>query len=333
MGEGTQAARLLRRGRHALQEIRYYSKIGLIGVFRAGPRGGTTIWHTDWDVLVVLDACRPDLLATFEPDYEFITEPRSIRSIASYSRSWMRRTFGRRHAAETARTAYITGNPFSGDVLDADRFAHLDEVWRDAWNDEEGTVLPRPITDRAIRHYRQEEPERMVVHYMQPHHPFITDDTEGFDEGAFPDPRTADPWDQVRWGQRDLADVLAAYRDNLAFVLTDVDLLLSSIDAERVVVTADHANAIGEYGVYGHPAYGGIDAVRCVPWCETTATDTSGHEPTEHASHSDQPMAIGGAAEDPATVASAERPVDGSAASSNGTDHDPDALLRELGYR
>ncbi|MFC6836688.1 hypothetical protein [Halomarina ordinaria] len=265
--------------RHVLREGRYYGKIALIGAFTAGARGGTHVYDEEWDVLVVLDACRPDLIAAVEADYGFLADPRVVRSIASYSKSWMRRTFGSKHAESVARTAYVTGNPFSGEVLDGDAFAHFDEVWRYAWDDEEGTVLPRPITDRAIEHYREHDPERLVVHYMQPHHPFLDDDTGGFDEGAFPDPRTADPWDQVRRGQRDLADVLDAYRANLRYALDDVRLLLDSVDAERVVVTADHANAVGERGIYGHPAFAGIDAVREVPWYVTSARDTGEYEP------------------------------------------------------
>lgn len=326
MDEPSLASRTGRTLRYLLRETRYYGKIGVIGLFKAGPRGGSTIWEGEWDVLVVLDACRPDMLSDFEEQYDFICEPRVVRSIASYSRSWMRRTFGRRYADKTARTSYITGNPFSGEVLDGDRFGHLEEVWQHHWDSQAGTVLPRAVTDHAITHYRRANPDRMVVHYMQPHHPFIGDDTRGFDEGAFPNPRTADPWDQVRRGHRELDQVLEAYRDNLAFVLNDVEVLLSSIDAPNAVITADHANAVGEFGIYGHPAYAGIDAVRCVPWCETTASDTGEYDP-QHAG-------IGVPNSDAAatrTRPSSDRPVE--PVRPEAATHDPEAMLKQLGYR
>ncbi|MFC7155772.1 sulfatase-like hydrolase/transferase [Halomarina halobia] len=266
--------------RHVGREGLYYGKIGLIGLFRAGPRRGTPIYEEDWDVLVVLDACRFDLLAAFVEEYSFLSALDETYSLASYSRSWMRRNFASKYEDETRRTVYVTGNPFSDEVLEPSSFALLDEVWRYAWDEREGTILPRPVTDRAIEHHRRHDPERMVVHYMQPHHPFLDDDTSGFSPGAYPDPRTADPWDQVRWGQRDLDEVRAAYRRNLRYALDDVSLLLSSIDAERVVVTSDHGNALGEWGVYGHPAFAGIDPIRRVPWCVTSAEDTGEYEPT-----------------------------------------------------
>jgi hypothetical protein len=267
--------------KHAAREVAYYTRIASVGVLSPTRWYGESVYDRDWDLLVVLDACRPDVLATYEDEYAFLDDGGATYSVGSYSRSWMRRTFSRRNAREVADTVYVTGNPFSGTVLDAEDFAHLDEVWRDEWNETEGTVLPDPVTNRAIRRYRQYGPDRLVVHYMQPHHPFLTDDSTGFTAESFPDPREADPWDQVRWGKRTLANVVEAYRENLPQCLDSIATLLSSVDADRVAITADHANALGERGLYGHPAYGAIDAVRRVPWYETTATDTGQYDPPE----------------------------------------------------
>ncbi|WP_254543127.1 sulfatase-like hydrolase/transferase [Halomarina pelagica] len=281
----------------------YYARVGTIGLFASGPRNGTPIYDRDWDALIVLDACRADLLAAFEGEYPYLTAGEEIRSVASYSKSWMRRNFAPEHARQIRETAYVTANPFSGEVLDASSFALLDEVWRYAWDEEEGTVLPRSVTDRAIAQHRAHRPERMIVHYMQPHHPFLDDDTAGFEPGTYPNPRTADPWDQVRRGERDLDDVLDSYRSNLRYALEEVSLLLSNLDAERVVITSDHGNALGEWGVYGHPAFAGIDAIRRVPWYVTSARDTEEYDP------------------DPNATAQPRR------------EYDPEAQLRQLGYR
>jgi len=51
--------------------------------------------------------------------------------------------------------------------------AVLDEVWTYAWDNELNTIPARPITDRAISTWRQEDVNKMIVHYMQPHVPFI----------------------------------------------------------------------------------------------------------------------------------------------------------------
>lgn len=47
--------------------------------------------------------------------------------------------------------------------------------------------------------------------------------------------------------------VLKAYLDDLRYVLDDVEILLENIAAEHVVLSADHGEAFGECGVYGHP--------------------------------------------------------------------------------
>ncbi|TKX74502.1 hypothetical protein EXE46_09090 [Halorubrum sp. GN11_10-6_MGM] len=58
-----------------------------------------------------------------------------------------------------------------------------------------------------------------------------------------------------------------------------MELLLDNIDAERVVITADHGEAFGEYGFYWHKVACPLPIVRQVPWIETTAEDTGGYEP------------------------------------------------------
>jgi hypothetical protein len=55
--------------------------------------------------------------------------------------------------------------------------------------------------------------------------------------------------------------------------------LLGNYDAERVLVTADHGNALGEFGIYGHPLYVPISALKRVPFCITNATDTDMVDP------------------------------------------------------
>lgn len=80
--------------------------------------GGTPIYERDWNVLVILDACRADLMAEVEGDYPFVNS-QSTNSIAGGSRSWMLRNFNEEYREETRRTTYVTGNPFSEEVLES----------------------------------------------------------------------------------------------------------------------------------------------------------------------------------------------------------------------
>jgi hypothetical protein len=242
------------------------------------------VLDADWDVLVVLDACRADLFAEVaaDADHDFLpADPGSRTSPASSSVEWLETVFGGASDGALADLAYVTGNPYSASKIDHDRFHSVEEVWRYAWDDDLGTIPPRPVTDAAVRTGREAVADRMVVHYMQPHFPSVVEReqrSDGVELDAFGDDEMS-VWDDLRFGRRSEADAWQTYRENLEYVLDDLAVLFENLDAERVVVTADHGNAFGERHVYGHP--GGVDlpVLREVPWFETTATDTRSHEP------------------------------------------------------
>jgi len=238
---------------------------------------GMPVYDAEWDILLVLDACRADLMAEVASEYEFVNTD-SVRSVAGGSRAWMQHNFREEYAAEMADTVYVTGNPFSEEVLDARDFAGLDEVWDYGWDSELNTVPARAITDRTIHHHRNRDPERIIAHYMQPHHPFVPDPLDsGMNRADLANPEKP-VWDKLQAGELEQDVVWNAYRQNLEYVLDDVELLLSNVDAETVAITADHGNAVGEYGVYGHGDLP-LSAVRDVPWCVTTGRDSGAYDP------------------------------------------------------
>lgn len=252
------------------------------------PRG-TNIYEREWDLLIVLDACRVDLLQEVASDYPFITDVESMTSVGSMSEEWMVKTFRDAYEHEIRNTAYVTANVFSAEVLDTAPFQILDEVWRYGWSNEDGTVPPSPVTDRAITVARRHSPKRLIVHYMQPHHPFI-----GL---VAPNGVRADPFGGK--GEETIVDALRkqkiseksfweSYRENLRIVLEDVSVLLFNVDAETAVITADHGDAIGEWGVYDHPAGCLHPVVKNVPWVETSAEDSGEYEPKTEVNRSNQ---------------------------------------------
>ncbi|WP_128226241.1 hypothetical protein [Halobacteriaceae bacterium SHR40] len=243
------------------------------------PRG-TNIYEREWDTLVILDACRVDLLREVADEYSFLGPVGSFESVGSMSEEWMEKTFTEEYAEETRQTAYVTSNIFSERVLSTDQFLELDEVWRYAWDNTLGIVPPRPVTDRAITVARDQQPDRMIVHYMQPHHPFISDDvSEHFAADPFGRENETTVVDALRRGEISRDAFWDAYRENLRLVLNDVAVLLENHDAEKVIITADHGDALGEWGIYDHPAGCLHPVVKNVPWSVTTATDENEYEP------------------------------------------------------
>jgi len=243
------------------------------------PRG-INIYERDWDTLVILDACRVDLMQEVADEYPFMSEIDLIESIGSMSEEWMRKTFTDEYVDEMERTAYITANVFSEDVLDEERFDTLDEVWRYAWDDETGTIPPRPVTDRAIHTARNQNPDRLIVHYMQPHHPFVGKERlDIVDANPFGRNEGTTAVDALRRGDVSYETFWRVYRSNLETVLEDVSILLNNHNADRVVLTSDHGDALGEWGIYDHPAGCLHPVVKNVPWVETTATNEETYEP------------------------------------------------------
>jgi len=266
----------LEGGLEASVTIASEARISLLG------NPGTPVWERDWDVLLILDACRVDLMQEVADDYAFLDNFDTHESVASKSPNWIQRTFTDAHREHVDSAAYVTGNPFTSKV-DFREPPVLDEVWEYAWDDELSTVPARAITDRAISTWRESDAERMIVHYMQPHVPFVPHPDLG-EYGSHDD--FGDGFDDI-WGRvgDDLPydEVWRAYRDNLHYVLEDIELLLQNLDADTVVISADHGNAIGEWGVYGHPPDRLLSVLREVPWVETSATDTGNYQPETEA--------------------------------------------------
>ncbi|CAJ53640.1 sulfatase-like hydrolase/transferase [Haloquadratum walsbyi] len=129
--------------------------------------------------------------------------------------------------------------------------------------------LPDLVTNQAITTGRDDQPERMIVHYMQPHAPFIS---SALERGYLKEHEKS-PYSYLK-EDGDFDTIWEAYLNNLRFVLDEIGRLLDNIDADSVVITADHGELFGEWNLYSH-TYGVPHLNLCsVPWVETSAVDT-----------------------------------------------------------
>jgi hypothetical protein len=107
---------------------------------------------------------------------------------------------------------------------------------------------------------------------MQPHAPFRSK-PDWFTEDEREDGISAFIWKRLKQGQFTKEEVWDAYQDNLMWVWEDgVSVLMENLDA-KIVVSADHGNAFGEWGFYGHPMGCPVDVVREVPWYSIIGKD------------------------------------------------------------
>jgi len=239
---------------------------------------GTPHWDGDWDVLVICDACRVDLLKEVCEMEKFEWLPKadevdSIRSSGSTSDEWMDGMFCEEYFAEMRQTAYVSGNLFiQGHPYE--EFAAYAEVPPEDMG-EIYTVDPKQITERAVsiwRHRDELDVDRMIVHYFQPHTPFRSR-PEWFDRERENRTDWGEGFARLRDGELDAEEFREAYLDNVVWTMESVNELRRNVADADIVVSADHGNGLGEYGVYGHPAEMPIDAVRRVPWMRLTGTD------------------------------------------------------------
>lgn len=249
-------------------------------------------WHPfeqEWDVLVILDACRYDLANESGLPDKF-DKPSRIYTLGANSPQWIQRTFSTPTDSQLSSTAYISANPFTDDAPD-DKLGLVDNVQRYAFDTERGTVPPRAVTDRSIKIIRDNNYERYIIHYIQPHLPPVDGSNEFSDFITPPNEetkRSTNPWEDVENGIRDSDNVKRAYKQNLSPVIEEVNLLLENIESETVVITADHGNYLGERGRWGHHYFHGMHpAVRLVPHWKKTATNKQTHEPAEYSQGSE----------------------------------------------
>jgi hypothetical protein len=241
---------------------------------RAGLRSentdGVSVFDEDWDTLVVLDACRYDM---FESTSRLDGSLSSRLSRGSSTVEWLEANFDGRDLSDTV---YVTANPQLEENRDRwdIRLHETINVWLDdGWDDETGTVRAETLTEAALEAADQFPHKRLVVHYMQPHSPYIAEDAPS--EVAHDGNVKA----RLRNGEVSHDLVWQGYLANLRHVLADVALLLENIDADTVAITSDHGEGLGELGSYGHTFGWPLPVVRKVPWVTATARDEKTYTP------------------------------------------------------
>lgn len=261
----------------------------------------TTVYDREWDLLIILDACRTDALAEVAEEYDFITDVTEVTSVASTSSEFVHNTFTEDHLSDIRSTSYVTCNPYSNQVRteNVNRLETYETMGTIFENESIGNHIvrnntvggefasfklaegmkingessrtcypPDVVTARAIETAREEGVEKMIVHYMQPHAPYFSDALERGYYEAYEEY----PFNYLR-NDGDKSVVWEAYLDTLRAVLDSVKILLENVDAETAAITADHGELFGEWGLYSHPYGIPHPKLRNVPWVETTAQD------------------------------------------------------------
>ncbi|MFC7229668.1 LTA synthase family protein [Salinirubellus salinus] len=228
---------------------------------------GRNIYDEEWDVLIILDACRYDLFEEFAPRhdvYERFESVVPIYSCASATPEWLVKTFDRGPDELVSGTFYISSTGFVTEI-DATRLYGIEEVWSYAVDPEYGVTRPGAVTNAAIKSYRETDADRYVIHYVQPHAPFLHCPGKYDSVGNGGEGGTQNVWRGLQEGRYERDEIWQDYGQNLLGVLDEVETVIRNVEG-TVVVTSDHGNAMGEWFVYGHPKHNPVPAVKRVPW-------------------------------------------------------------------
>ena len=277
---------------------------------------GENIFEDDWDILIILDACRVDALKNVQNEYAFLDDISSVTSLGSHSAEFMLQNFSQEHMAIINQTGLISANHFakvifdyalnspeqsldynlrtverlkkygSWDTVNKDDFAFTEFAWEyvDPGNNDILNISasdvpkyitpPDMITDIAINKSMTGDCERLILHYFQPHTPYLFSaivEERGLRE-IEQRPRMC-----IKEGKADFETVYNLYLDELRWALDSIDRLLKSIEANKVIITADHGEAFGEFGTYGHPIFSLVPQVKKVPRVVTQANKINDH--------------------------------------------------------
>jgi hypothetical protein len=220
------------------------------------------IHDSDWNILIILDAMRYDY---FEKYNTTLGDLQKVYSGASCTIEWLKKNFPEKYPY-----VYVSGNPnctqrtkVSG-FRGGDHFTEVVDAWKHGWNNVWLSVLPDGMTRQSIPHLRE---DKVILHYMQPHGPYLN--LKGEQYGWVFDNFHV-TFKGMGW-YRNIAieDYVKGYEYNVDVILKEMNSLLRYIPPkQKVVITSDHGQLLGEHRARGHPCSTPYDELVDVPWLE-----------------------------------------------------------------
>jgi len=269
-----------------IHKIKEYSLKGFVKTFKKNP--GSSVLSTNWKHLIILDDCRYDF---FEKEFKRRGLPGSLKkwiSLGSWTGEFLSKNFGREYHKDIV---FVSANPFTDRYLKG-RVYKLISVWKTHWNEKYNTVPPMAVYDVAIEAANKYPEKKLIVHFLQPHHPYFSlkfkDNTMGIIRESIRqntlklDTVPHEPLNKLYlspiYGMFNVKKLVWAYAENLRIVMPYVELLLHKLKG-KTVVTSDHGELFGEtvtpllpVKVYGH-GIGRNPNLITVPWWIITDAD------------------------------------------------------------
>ena len=214
-----------------------------------GNRDGVKVMEEEWDYLIVLDACRYDMFKKANRIKGLLEKKISL---GSNTPGWLKKNFNGYYED----IVYISANPHISNYevrgfKGTDHFWKVKNLWYYDWDNVLESVHPRRVTKSALRIIRKYHGKRFIIHYLQPHQPYILSPEINHD--------------LVRRGKISIRELRRAYMENLILVLNEVEKLIDVLEG-KIVITSDHGQLLGEKFELGHPAEIYFKELIEIPW-------------------------------------------------------------------
>ncbi len=222
--------------------------------------------ENDWDNLIILDACRFDMFRELNTIDGELT---AATSKGSTTGEFLNKNFTDQ---KYQGTVYISANPHVQNHNIDTKFVDRMRLWETHWNNGLGTVHPSDVVDQSISMLERYANKRLIVHFIQPHYPFIGETGKEIDHGTMTgdgkimDRREYDTiWSRLESGEISKDVVWDSYLENLELTLPYVKALVDTLDGKSII-TSDHGNSLGRFNVYGHPGNHYLSELVKIPW-------------------------------------------------------------------
>lgn len=133
------------------------------------------ILKKDWDVLIILDACRYDFFKDIYLNY-LDGDLEKIKSAGNNTQDYFRNIFW---GEDFKDTVYVSSIPWINSLgigpLSAEKFFwKIIDAWETGWDENLGTVPPAKLTDISKKVISKHLDKKIIIHYLQPHEPYLT---------------------------------------------------------------------------------------------------------------------------------------------------------------
>jgi len=256
----------------------------------------------EWDVAVILDACRYDCFKKHYEDY--LEKGRLKKRIGGHCTThWLKNVF----LEDYPDIIYVSGNPWINSIKSwkgfnpSEKFGKIIDVWKDGWDKNKETIPPEKVTKAGIEAAKNRGKKRVIIHYLQPHYPYLPMDIpkevkmnfNGINGNGnnlidkfsnFLGERVErifgreNYWnirnilnrksahiEEYLWRTNTKSELRKLYENNLKRALREVKTLTNELEG-KIVVTSDHGEAFGENGEFFHPYGTKNKAVRTIPY-------------------------------------------------------------------